>query len=98
MIEVKIAVLPFGDRDRQQEIGKIQIANIGKAFGRISSDYEYKLLNEEGEVFFKGKLIDSYNSNAFELIFECLACWKDGWLISPDNHGLNGVRADEGKS
>lgn len=91
MIEVNIDVLAYGDRNKRKEIGKIQISRLSKAFGRISNDYEYKLYDESNELFFSGKLVDSYNTDAFELISQCLNCWKDGWLVSPDNHGLNGV-------
>lgn len=95
MIEVTIDVLSHGDANKKKEIGKIQIARLSKAFGRISNDYEYRLFNEAEELIFIGKLIDSYRVNAFELISDCLNCWKDGWLISPDNHGLNGVNIDD---
>ena len=98
MIEVKIDVFSFGNMDKRKQVGKIQIGNLGKAFGRISSDYEYRLFDEKGELFFRGKLIDSYNGNTFELISECLNCWRDGWLVSPDNHGLNGVKIDDSYS
>ena len=93
MILVKIDVVSGGDYDRQKQIGAIEIANVtGFGTGRISSDYKYRLFSEDGEKQFEGKILDSYNTNVFQLISECLNAWRDGWIETPDQHGLGGTR------
>ena len=83
-----------------KEIGKVEIVNVTRCAGRISSDYYWRVyiekLNGEKQTSV-GLIVDSYNGNAMQLLSEVLNQWEDRENVGEtalDNHGQRCWKAE----
>lgn len=90
MIRVHMMVEPHGEKSLSRVLGEITIINITHGAGRISSDYAWRIRARDSskrEILAHGCLVDSYNGNVIDLLYEVLEEWKSGRTASIDNHG-----------
>ena len=90
MLRVRIELEPHGDKNESRQSAEITIANITRAAGRVSSDYAWRIQTVNDHVkepIAHGCLVDSYNANAVDLLWEVLREWKSGRSMPLDNHG-----------
>lgn len=89
MIRTIITLEPGGDKSRSKTLAEITVINLASNAGRITSDYAWRIRSDSGGKRFvaHGCLVDSYNGNVVDLLWEVLAEWKSGRECPIDNHG-----------
>ena len=90
MIRTIINLEPGGDQSRSRVLAEITIINLTRGDGRLSSDYAWRVrkVDPGGRMTTAyGCLVDSYNENSVDLLWEVLQAWKSGTDVAIDNHG-----------
>lgn len=72
------------------EVGTVEVTNITRSGGRMSSDYLWRVQGIDAQnkpINACGYYVDSYNGSALQCLAEILTEWQSGRTRPIDNHG-----------